>query len=177
MTPNSSGQHVDPSGAGDAHPVSPLRRPTNWLPLVASGVAGAVTVTLLNEGVRQMVRHAPRMDVIGERALVGVVRAAGGEPPQGEALYRWTMAADLLSNALYYSLVATGSPGGVWKRGSALGLGAGLGAVFLPRPLGLGDQPGERKPLTPVLTAAWYFAGGLAAAAAYRAAAGDSATG
>lgn len=153
-------------GASSAQP--PARKWTRWAPVVAGGLAGAATVTLLNEGVRQMVRHAPRMEVIGERALVGVIRAAGARPPQGKALYRWTMAADLVSNALYYSLVAVASPQGVWKRGSALGLAAGLGAVFLPRPMGLGDQPGERRPFTQVLTAAWYLAGGLAAATVYR---------
>lgn len=144
---------------------SPVRR---WLPVVAAGLAGAVTVTLLNEGARRVLPHAPRMDVIGERALGQSLRAAGLEPPQGEALYRWTLAADLVSNALYYSLVGVGAPGGAWPRGGALGLAAGLGAVFLPRPLGLGRQPGEQPPLTQLLTASWYLAGGLAAAATYR---------
>ncbi|ABF45142.1 hypothetical protein Dgeo_0840 [Deinococcus geothermalis DSM 11300] len=146
--------------------VHPLRR---WLPVVASGLAGAVTVTPLNEGARRVLPHAPRMDVIGERALQKSLGAAGVVPPQGEALYGWTLAADLVSNALYYSLVGVGTPGGVWSRGGALGLAAGLGAVFLPRPLGLGRQPGEQPPLTQLLTVTWYVAGGLAAAATYRA--------
>lgn len=133
---------------------------------MAAGVAGAVTVTLLNEGVRRVLPHAPRMDVIGERALSGTLRAAGAEPPRGRDLYRATLAADLLSNALYYSLVAVGQTGGHWARGAALGLAAGVGAVALPEPLGLGRQPGARSPRTPALTATWYLAGGLAAAAA-----------
>lgn len=150
--------------------VSPIKR---WLPVVASGLAGAVTVTLLNEGVRRVVPHAPRMDVIGERALSRSLNAAGVELPHGEALFRWTLAGDLVSNALYYGLVGVGAPSGVWSRGGALGLAAGLGAVFLPRPLGLGRQPGEEAPLTQLLTVTWYLAGGLAAAATYRALAGD----
>ncbi|WP_227978547.1 hypothetical protein [Deinococcus terrestris] len=145
-------------------PARPHRRP-RWLVAVAAGAAGAVTVTLLNEGVRRVLPHAPRMDVIGERALSGTLRAAGAEPPRGRDLYRATLAADLLSNALYYGLVALGQPGGHWQRGAALGLAAGVGAVVLPEPLGQGRQPGARAPRTPVLTATWYLAGGLAAAA------------
>lgn len=137
-------------------------------PTLLGGLAGAVTVTLLNEVVRRRLPHAPRMDVIGERALAGSLEAAHVDPPRGRALYGWTMAADLASNTLYYSLVGAGGPGGTWLRGGALGLAAGLGAVLLPRPLGLGRQPGARSPRTPLLTVAWYLAGGLAAAATSR---------
>ncbi|BDP44228.1 hypothetical protein DAETH_41970 (plasmid) [Deinococcus aetherius] len=135
-----------------------LRR---WLPVVAGGVAGAVTVTLLNEGVRRVTPHAPRMDVIGERALSEALEAVGVNPPRGDSLYRWTLLGDLASNTLYYALVGVGGPRNAWGRGGALGLAAGLGAVLLPRPLGLGRQPGERAPLTQLLTVGWYLAGGL----------------
>lgn len=135
----------------------------------ASGLAGALTVTLLNEGVRRAVPHAPRMDVIGERGLEKTMSAAGAEPPHGEDLYRAAMLGDVVSNSLYYALVGVGSPNGAWTRGAALGLAAGLGAVFLPHRLGLGRQPNAKAPFTQLLTVAWYFAGGLAAAAVARA--------
>ncbi|WP_245557528.1 hypothetical protein [Deinococcus peraridilitoris] len=145
-----------------------LRRFARWQLLLVSGVVGALTVTLLNESVRRVVPHAPRMDVIGERALSRTLDAAGLKPPRGKALYRWTMLGDLVSNSLYYALVGLGSPAGALPRGGALGLAAGLGAVVLPRPLGLGRQPNEQSPVTPLLTVAWYLAGGLSAAAVYR---------
>ncbi|PYE51812.1 hypothetical protein [Deinococcus yavapaiensis] len=134
----------------------------------ASGLAGALTVTLLNEGVRRAVPHAPRMDVIGERGLEKTISAVGAEPPHGEDLYRAAMLGDVVSNSLYYALVSVGSPRGTWTRGAALGLAAGLGAVFLPHRLGLGRQPDARSPFTQLLTVTWYFAGGLAAAAVSR---------
>lgn len=168
MTPDQ-----DHSAQDTQAPARPQRRP-RWLVAVAAGAAGAVTVTLLNEGIRQVLPHAPRMEVIGERALSRTLRAAGAQPPRGRDLYRATLAADLLSNALYYGLVAVGQPGGHWRRGAALGLAAGLGAVVLPEPLGLGRQPGARSPRTPALTATWYLAGGLAAAAAAGALTRDS---
>jgi hypothetical protein len=109
------------------------------------------------------------MEVMGERAVVKVLHAADREPPRGRALYRWSMAGDLLSNTLYYSLVGIGFPQRAWLGGTLLGLGAGLGAVTLPRALGLGRQPSARSPLTQALTVAWYTLGGLATAGTFRA--------
>ncbi|MBB5233775.1 hypothetical protein [Deinococcus budaensis] len=172
--------HHQPDPTPPSPEPSPSAAPSRWQrlrPALLGGLAGAVTVTLLNETVRRQVPHAPRMDVIGERALSGALDAAGVEPPRGEALYRWTMLGDLVSNTLYYALVGVGARQGGWARGGALGLAAGLGAVYLPEPLGLGRQPGARRPVTPVLTAAWYLAGGLAAAATYRALAGEDGEG
>ena len=132
---------------------------------LAGGAVGAVTVTVLNETVRQFVDGAPRMEVIGMRALAKSLRGLDQDPPEGDTLFSLTLAGDLVSNALYYSLVGLGSARGVWARGTLLGLAAGLGAATLPRPMGLGEQPGERFPLTHTLTVAWYLAGGIAAAA------------
>ncbi|MFB9993155.1 hypothetical protein ACFFLM_14375 [Deinococcus oregonensis] len=139
-----------------------------WVRIGLSGLAGAVTVTLLNETVRRRVPHAPRIERIGERALSQSLELLDVTPPRGAALYRWTLLGDLLSNSIYFGLAALGKPDGTWKRGGALGLAAGVGAVVLPQPLGLGRQPGSRQPFTPLLTVAWYLAGGLAAAAVAR---------
>ena len=117
------------------------------------GLAGAVTVTVLNESVRQFLPHAPRIEVIGERALAGSLEALNVNPSHGAALYRWTLLSDLVSNTLDYGLVGSGAQQGVWTRGGLLGLAAGVGAVVLPQPLGLGRQPGARSPITPLLRA------------------------
>lgn len=129
-----------------------------------AGVTGALTVTLLNETVRRLLPHAPRIDVIGERGLANVLRAIGVEPPRGAALYWSTLVADLFSNSLYYGLIGLGDPKHVGGRGVMLGMTAGLGAAVLPPRLGLGHQPGERWPVTHVLTASWYLIGGLTTA-------------
>ena len=158
----------NPSASSPPAPDEAQRRRARLLRLGLVGLAGAVTVTILNEGVRRVVPHAPRIEVIGERALAGSLEALHVAPPRGAALYRWTLLGDLVSNTLYYGLVGLGSRRGAWGRGGALGLAAGVGAVVLPRPLGLGRQPGARSPRTPLLTAGWYLAGGLVAAAAAR---------
>jgi hypothetical protein len=132
---------------------------------IVGGIAGAGALTLLNEGVRQILPNAPRAEVLGMRALAKSLRAADQQPPNQDELYGWALVGDILGNSLYYTFVGIGKPEGVWRRGAALGLAAGLGAAFLPGPLGIGPQPNERFPMTHALTVAWYLAGGLVAAA------------
>lgn len=135
---------------------------------LASGAIGALAVTALNEGARRRIPHAPRMEVIGMRAFSALVERLGGHPPRGRKLYEQTLAGDLVSNTLYYALVGAGSRQTRLSRGVLLGAAAGLGAALLPPVLGLGRQPGERRPRTTLMTLAWYTAGGIAAALAGR---------
>jgi hypothetical protein len=144
---------------------SGLRSPRRAL---TSGVAGALVLTGLHEAARRLLPHAPRMDVIGERALSRSLAALGQRSPRGRRLFRATLAGELLSNTLYYSAVGAAARSRVLPTGLLIGLVAGLGAVLLPPRLGLGNPPGAKAPLTPLLTLAWYTAGGLAAAAAAR---------
>jgi len=136
---------------------------------LASGVIGALAVTALNQAARRRIPHAPRMEVIGMRALSAAIHAFGGRPPRGRKLFRETLGADLLANTVYYALVGAGSRQTRLSRGVLLGAAAGLGAVLLPPMLGLGYPPGHRRPATPLMTLAWYTAGGVAAALAGRA--------
>ncbi len=131
-----------------------------------AGLTGAVVVNLIHETVRRIrPEDAPRMDVLGMRALTRLFRATDVNPPPAPQLHKLTLAADVLTNGLYFSLVGGKS---AWARGAALGLAAGIGGVVLPGPLGLGERQSNRTPQTQAMTVAWYLAGGLAAAAAYR---------
>ena len=132
-----------------------------------SGAAGAAALTLVHETARRSLADAPRMDVLGERAIAAGLRAAGTEPPE-PALHDLALAGDLVSNAAYYALVGLGGAEGAVSRGALLGLAAGLGAVYLPGPLGLGSAPSRRTPQTAAMTVAWYALGGLVAGAVYR---------
>jgi hypothetical protein len=131
---------------------------------VTAGLAGAAALTALHEVARRTIPNAPRMDVVGMRALARGLRAAGAEPPDQPDLYRQTLAGDLIANSAYYALVGTGSREQVYTRGAALGLLAGLGAVLLPRRIGLDDPPHSHRAENQLMTIAWYLAGGLAAA-------------
>jgi len=133
----------------------------------AAGAAGALTTNLLHELTRRSFSDAPRVDLLGMQALAKTLDIAGAPVPKGRALYRATIAADLLSNGVYFTAVAP------WRNpvlaGVVLGAAAGLGAVVLPEPMGLSPEPTSRTPQTSIVTALLYTAGGIAAGLLYAA--------
>lgn len=138
------------------------------LPSLAAGFAGALVLTALHETVRRLrPEDAPRMDVLGMRGLRKLLGKAQAPQPDEDTLFDLTMAADVLSNGLYYTLVGSGKH--AVRRGLLLGVAAGVGGVALPGPLGLGEGPSNRTPQTQAMTVAWYTAGGLVAGAVARA--------
>ena len=139
-----------------------------WGGALLAGACGAVALTAVHQLARRMTDEAPRMDVLGERAIARGLAAAGGAVPAPAQLHRWALAGDLLANSAYYSLVSCGRDPNVWRRGVTLGLGAGACALLLPRPLGLGDAPKSDHIGNQIMTVAWYLIGGVVAAAAGR---------
>jgi hypothetical protein len=137
----------------------------SWKAL-ASGAAGAATVTLAHEVVRQLVPDPPRMDRLGMAALARVLRATGSSVPRGEKLRGYTMVGDLVGNALFYAPVAMGrAHKRPLLRGLALGVAAGLGAVLLTPVLGLPRRHRGLTLRTKAITVGLYALGGVAAAA------------
>jgi hypothetical protein len=137
------------------------------LKALGSGLVGAFALTLVHETARRYIDDAPRMDVVGLRAIARTMQAAGADPPV--PLHEAALVGDLVTNSLYYGLVGLGGRENAVRNGALLGLAAGLGAVFLPEPLGLGRQPAKNSTETNLLTVAFYLLGGLAAGAAYQA--------
>jgi hypothetical protein len=144
------------------------------LQALGSGLAGAVALTLVHETARRVIPHAPRVDVIGTRAIARPIRAMGYTPPHFNRLHDAALGGEIVSNSAYYSLVGAGDREHVWQRGALLGLLGGLGAAFLPPLLGLGNQPHRKAPYTQILTVLWYLLGGLAAAGTYCAVSRDN---
>ena len=132
---------------------------------LGAGLAGACTVTVFNEAGKRAITRAPRLDVLGMRAVAAVSRAAGAEPP--EHLRATALIGDLAANSLYYSVVAAGGREHAITTGAAAGLAAGVGAALLPGALGLGYGPTERTPETASLAICWYLLAGIAAGATY----------
>jgi hypothetical protein len=139
----------------------------NTLPAMASGAVGAIALNLIHESARHILPQAPQVQEVAMRAIARSMRGLGKHPPGRKTLYRWATAGDLVSNALYYSMIGVGRTKHPWARGAALGLLGGIGAVALPGPLGLGSKLVARTPATKAMTIAWYTLGGLAAAAAF----------
>jgi hypothetical protein len=136
----------------------------NYVKSAGAGLAGASALTLLHETVRQFNPDAPRMDLLGMRTIDKYLRKANIQPPQGKQLHTAALVGDIISNTLYYSLAGIGKKEGIWLRAAGLGLAAGIGAIVLPGPMGIGDGPSSRTPQTKAMTIAWYLAGGLATA-------------
>lgn len=129
---------------------------------LASGAIGAGVLNATHETARKLLPTAPHVDLIGMRALGKPLQKLGHAPNSMRSLRRWTLAGDLLSNALYYGATVRG-----WKSAWISGLAAGLGAVVIPPVLGLGRET-TRRPSTALMTVAWYTIGALATAAALR---------
>lgn len=130
---------------------------------IPAGIAGASALTLIHQGARLVTDKAPRMDILGQRALRPLVEKLELSPSSTQ-MQMLALAGDLISNSVYYAAVGIGSPRKIWLRGLALGAVAGLGAITLPQVMGLGHRPQARTPQTRIMTFSWYFIGGLVAA-------------
>ena len=154
-------RHIGPTDP--RHPGCFLLRMTSGTRLnesLVSGMAGAIALTAVHQAARTLTDSAPRMDVVGMRALARGAEAAGAEAPSThKGLYRATLAGDLICNSAYYSLATT------YTRGTVMGVLAGIGALVLPERLGLGTPPKSELLSNQIMTVAWYLVGGLVAAA------------
>jgi len=138
------------------------------LSAIEGGATGALSLTLVHEIVKRLDPKAPRMDLLGMNAISKLLKSVGQNTPEKHKLFVWAMIGDLISNSLYYSLAGLGNKKGVIQRGILLGLGAGLGAVLLPKPLQLNEAPTNRTTKTKAMTIGLYLIGGLVAATIIR---------
>ena len=67
---------------------------------LTSGLIGAAALSVVHETVRRLFPHAPRMDVIGTRALSRPIRATGHTPPHWNRLHQYALAGDVVSNCI-----------------------------------------------------------------------------
>jgi hypothetical protein len=133
---------------------------------LVSGAAGAFALTALHQFAVEHVPKAPRMDIVGMRALGALLRAARVRLPSQRALYKTTLAGDLAANSIYYAGVGA-LPRHPVAAGASLGLAAGLGALTVPPAVGLGLPPHAWAWSNRLMTIGWYTFGGIAAGAAY----------
>ena len=84
--------------------------------------------------------------------------------PDSDDVYGLALSGELMSNASYYSFAGTSVVKGV-----LLGVAAGLGGIYLPEKLGLGEAPTSRTLTTKIMTVGYYVLGGIVAAKTARA--------
>ena len=128
------------------------------------GVAGAAALTLLHETVKKAVPNAPRMDLLGMNTLAKGLKIVGARTPDERKLYGWSLTGDLISNTLFYSFAGIGKKENALAKGAALGLAAGLGAVLLPKPMGLNEKYSNKTVETKIMTVGIYVIGGFVSA-------------
>ena len=132
---------------------------------ITSGTAGAVVLTLLHEVARRRIPSAPRMDLMGMRAIRRMAPNLREPQMSSRDLHNLALAGDIVSNSLYYAAIPARSRRATWMRATALGAAAGLGALLVPEPIGLGPPPHSHLRSNQLMTVAWYLAGAFATAA------------
>lgn len=131
-----------------------------------AGLGGAIALNILHESVKHKHQNMPRVDKLGEEAIQKGIELAGGTRIKNERrLYGTTLAADIVSNAVYYSAIGAGGIEHVWTKAVALGIAGGAGAVILPPFMGLDPTPVTKSTTTKSLTVGYYLFGALVTAA------------
>lgn len=130
---------------------------------MAGGLAGALSVRLIQEILKRVDPTAPRLDLLRKQATFKIADKINNGSTTAATLNRYSAAGDIISNTLYFSLTAAAGKKAI-PVGSLLGLGMGAGAISLPAKLGLNSYftGGTRK--RKLMTMGMYLIGGLVAA-------------
>lgn len=134
---------------------------------MAGGLAGALSVTLMQEILKRVDPSAPRIDLLRKQAAFKIADRVSNGSTDARKVNSMGLAGDIISNTLYFSLTATGGKKAI-PIGSLLGLGMGAGAIALPSKVGLNPyfSAGTRKRRW--MTMGMYLIGGLVAASVSR---------
>jgi hypothetical protein len=133
---------------------------------IMGGLAGAAALTIVNETVKRLDSNAPRLDLLGMNAAAKILKGSNIKTPAfAQNLFPAALAGDLISNTMYFAMAQAETKQKTLVRGSLLGLGAGIGAVTLAKPLGVDSKTTTKPVHTNAMTIAYYVLGGLVAAA------------
>jgi hypothetical protein len=127
---------------------------------IGGGLLGALALTLLHEGVRKIDKENATIDSLGMNALSKILKGFRDSTlTEEQELFELTHTGEVLSNALYFSIAGLGSKKNLMLRSALLGLTAGLGALVLPRYLGIEENGRSNK--SKILTISRYLLGSL----------------
>ena len=132
-----------------------------FLKALAGGLGGSVIITALHQLLKNNYSKAPRLDLLGEEAILKGYDAIGVDAPEEERLYNIAMVSDIALNTLFFSAAAVTVSS--CSKGTLLGLLAGIGGLYLPEKMGLNPEHSNRTLPTKILTVGLYTIGGYAA--------------
>lgn len=69
-----------------------------------AGLGGAIALNIIHESLKKKGSDMPRVDLVGEEALQKSLNYLGMSIDDDATLYNATLAGDVVSNTLYYSL-------------------------------------------------------------------------
>ncbi len=138
-----------------------------WIKNLTAGLIGSAALNILHEVVRKNVNNAPEINLLGAEAVSKTLSQYGRPINDPDDLHKVTLELDLIANAAYYSAIGSGGKY-IWPKAIAMGVSAGIGALKLPRPLGLNPIPVTETRQKQVLTVGYYLFGALVTALALK---------
>ncbi|RZJ88794.1 MAG: hypothetical protein EOO20_12685 [Chryseobacterium sp.] len=127
---------------------------------IIAGFVGAAAMNILHESLKRK-SSTPKIDLLGEQALNKGLAYFGEHIDDEKQLYRATLVSDLISNTVYYSLIGSGKQKYIWAKVFFFGLSAGIGAITLPKPMGLDEAPVAETDSKKALTVSYYLFGAI----------------
>lgn len=121
---------------------------------IIAGLGGAIALNILHETIRKNFDDVPHINELGEEALVKVMDKTSINITGENSLYTTTLVGDIVSNGVYYATTAT-------KNDLTSGLLAGVGAIMLPKKIGLNDEPVASNNKKKAMTVGYYIFGAL----------------
>ena len=122
---------------------------------ILAGLGGALALNLVHEMVRKNFDNVPEVNKVGEEALNKALETMDLKITDQDQLYIATLAGDVVSNGIYYAATATSG------FNLASGVAAGIGAVVLPKNIGLDDSPVAETTQKKLMTVGYYLFGAV----------------
>lgn len=121
---------------------------------ILAGFGGAIALNILHETIRKNFSNVPHINEVGEEALLKLTDHTSLNITGEKNLYAATLVGDIVSNGLYYATTAT-------NHNLTSGLLAGVGAIALPKKMGLNDEPVAANNKKKAMTIGYYVFGAL----------------
>lgn len=131
-----------------------------WKRLIA-GLGGAVALTVLHEYVKQHMNEPPDFSEIGEQVIDKSLEVVNLQVKDPDKLYNATLAGDIITNGIYYALTP-------FKMNTLVGALGGLGAMLIPKQLGLDNDPVAGTDKKKIFTVGYYIFGALVSTGIYK---------
>ncbi|TDX86815.1 hypothetical protein B0I22_0967 [Epilithonimonas xixisoli] len=132
-----------------------LQNQSNMYKKILAGLGGAIALNLLHEIIRNNFDNVPEVNKVGEEALNKSLEKVDLKITDKDQFYLATLAGDVISNGVYYASTATSGFNIV------SGLAAGIGAVVLPKNMGLDDSPVAETTQKKIMTVGYYLFGAI----------------